>query len=447
MSNEASAGSGPQLRRTLTLWDLLLYGIIVLQPVAPMSAFGALSDRGHGHVVTAILIAMVAMLCTAVSYGRMARVYPSAGSAFTYVAREIHPAAGYITGWSMVMDYIVNPLICTIWCAGQAHEFAPGLPVWGWKIFFAVVFTLLNMQGIKTSARVNATLAALMSGVVVIVFVTTIRYIFGHPHSDPGFFTRPFYDPKTFTFSDLFGCTSLAVLTYIGFDGISTLSEEAENPRRNIMLATVLTCLAVGILSAAEVYVAQLVWPASQPFPNQDTAYVYAAARTWAPLFTILGATLLVANFGSGMGAQIGAARLLYGMGKSNALPKSFFGQIDAKHHVPRNNVIFIGVIVLVGSFFLTFEKGIELLNYGALIAFMGVNASAFMHYFVREREKTITSFVAPIVGFLVCLGLWWNLSVPAKIVGTIWMAAGIAFGAWKTKWFREPLSFDVPAE
>ena len=447
MSNEASAGSGPQLRRTLTLWDLLLYGIIVLQPVAPMSAFGALSDRGHGHVVTAILIAMVAMLCTAVSYGRMARVYPSAGSAFTYVAREIHPAAGYVTGWSMVMDYIVNPLICTIWCAGQAHEFAPGLPEWGWKIFFAVVFTLLNIQGIKTSARVNATLAALMSGVVVIVFVTTIRYIFGHAHSDPSFFTRPFYDPKTFTFSDLFGCTSLAVLTYIGFDGISTLSEEAENPRRNIMLATVLTCLAVGILSASEVYVAQLVWPASEPFPDQNTAYVYAAARTWAPLFTILGATLLVANFGSGMGAQIGAARLLYGMGKSNALPKSFFGKIDAKHHVPRNNVVFIGVIVLVGSFFLTFEKGIELLNYGALIAFMGVNASAFTHYFVREPEKKITNFVMPVVGFFICLGLWWNLSVPAKIVGTIWMVAGIAFGAWKTNWFRKPLSFDVPAE
>jgi putrescine importer len=447
LSIEATASGGPQLRRTLTLWDLLLYGIIVLQPVAPMSAFGALSDRGHGHVVTAILIAMVAMLCTAVSYGRMARVYPSAGSAFTYVAREIHPAAGYVTGWSMVMDYIVNPLICTIWCAGQAHEFAPGLPVWGWKIFFAAVFTLLNMQGIKTSARVNTALAAGMSAVVVLVFVTTIRYIFGHPHSAPGFFTRPFYDPATFTFSDLFGCTSLAVLTYIGFDGISTLSEEAENPRRNILLATVLTCLAVGILSASEVYVAQLVWPASEPFPNQDTAYVYAAARTWAPLFTILGATLLVANFGSGMGAQIGAARLLYGMGKSNALPKSFFGKIDAKHHVPRNNVVFIGVIVLVGSFFLTFEKGIELLNYGALIAFMGVNASSFMHYFVRQPEKRITNFIIPMVGFFVCLGLWWNLSVSAKIVGTIWMAAGIAFGVWKTNWFREPLSFDVPAE
>ncbi len=447
MSDEGTASSAPRLRRTLTLWDLLLYGIIVLQPVAPMSAFGALSDRGRGHVVTAILIAMVAMLSTAISYGRMARVYPSAGSAFTYVAREIHPAMGYVTGWSMVMDYIVNPLICTIWCAGQANVFAPAVPVWGWKIFFAVVFTLLNLQGIKTSARVNAGLAAVMSGVVVLVFVTAIRYIFGHPHSDPGFFTRPFYDPQTFTYGNLFGCTSLAVLTYIGFDGISTLSEEAENPRRNIMYATVLTCLVIGFLSAMEVYVAQLVWPASQPFPNQDQAYVFAAARTWAPLLSIVGLTLLVANFGSGMGAQIGAARLLYGMGRSNALPKSFFGAVDEKHRVPRNNVVFIGVIVLVGSFFLTFEKGIELLNFGALIAFMGVNAAAFMHYFVRGAEKKLTHFFPPILGFFICLGLWWSLSMPAKLLGSVWMILGIAFGIWKTRWFREPLSFEVPPE
>ena len=447
MSNEAGASNGPHLRRTLTLWDLILYGVIVLQPVAPMSAFGALSDRGRGHVVTAVLIAMVAMMATAVGYGKMASVYPSACSAFTYVAREIHPAAGYITGWSMVMDYIVNPLICTIWCAGQAHEFAPGLPIWAWKIVFAVVFTLLNLQGIKTSARVNTGLAAAMGVVVVLVFVKTIAYIFGQPHSEPGFFTRPFYDPKTFTFDNLFGCTSLAVLTYIGFDGISTLSEETENPRRNIMLATVMTCLAVGILSASEVYVAQLVWPASQPFPNQDTAYVYAAARAWAPLFTIVGATLLVANFGSGMGAQIGAARLLYGMGKSNALPKSFFGKVDARHGIPQNNVLFIGVIVLIGAYFLTFEQGIGLLNYGALLAFMGVNASSFVHYFVKKRVRTVWNFTVPLIGFFVCLGLWWNLSVRAKILGTVWMAAGIAFGAWKTNGFREPLSFDAPAE
>jgi putrescine importer len=209
----------------------------------------------------------------------------------------------------------------------------------------------------------------------------------------------------------------------------------------------VMTCLAGGILSASEVYVAQLVWPASQPFPNQDTAYVYAAARAWAPLFTIVGATLLVANFGSGMGAQIGAARLLYGMGKSNALPKSFFGKIDAKHGIPQNNVLFIGVIVLLGAFKMTFEQGIELLNYGALLAFMGVNASSFVHYFVRGRERNMFNFIVPLVGFFVCAALWWNLSARALKWGTIWMAAGIAFGIWKTKGFREPLSFDAPAE
>jgi len=447
LSVESTASSAPRLRRTLTLRDLILYGVIVLQPVAPMSAFGALSERGRGHVVTAILIAMIAMLSTAISYGRMARVYPSAGSAFTYVAQEIHPSMGYITGWSMVMDYIVNPLICTVWCAEQANQFAPGIPIWGWKIFFAVVFTLLNLQGIKTSARVNAGMAAAMSAVVIVVFATAIRYILGHPHSDPGFFTRPFYDPQTFSWGGLFGCTSLAVLTYIGFDAISTLSEEAENPKRNILLATVMTCLVIGILSAAEVYVAQLVWPASRPFPDQDTAYVYAAALTWAPLFKIVGLTLLIANFGSGLGAQIGAARLLYGMGRSNALPKSFFGKVDAKHQIPRNNVIFIGVIVLLGSFRLTYGRGIELLNFGALIAFMGVNAAAFMRYYVRAQEKKLSNLLPPILGFFICLGLWWSLSVPAKILGSIWMGAGIAFGVWKTRGFREQLSFEAPAE
>jgi putrescine importer len=446
LSNE-NAGPKIGLRRSLTLWDLILYGMIVLQPVAPMSAFGALSDRGRGHVVTAVLIAMVAMMATAVSYGRMAQVYPSAGSAFTYVAREIHPAAGYVTGWGMVMDYIVNPLICTVWCSGQAHEFAPGIPVWGWKIFFALVFTLLNLQGIKTSARVNAGLTAVMSAVVVVVFVAAIRYIMGHPHNDPAFFTRPFYDPATFTTGNLFGCASLAVLTYIGFDAISTLSEEAENPQRNILIATVGTCLLIGILSASEVYIAQLVWPAAQAFPNQDLAYVFAAARTWAPLFQIVGFTLLIANFGSGMGAQIGAARLLYGMGRSNALPKSFFGVVDEKHRVPRNNVILIGIIVLLGSFKLTFEQGIGLLNFGALIAFMGVNASAFMRYFVRGTKKNLFNFLLPIIGFVVCGGLFVNLSRHALRLGFSWMILGLAFGIWKTRWFREPLSFEMPAE
>ncbi len=490
MTSSAATVETPRLKRSLTLWDLILYGVIVIQPVAPMSVFGVLSDRGRGHVVTTILIAMVAMLFTAVSYGRMARAYPSAGSAFTYVGQEINPALGYVTGWSMVMDYMLNPIICTVWCSQQAHVFAPGVSYWIWAIFFAAVFTGLNIQGVKTSARVNSALAAGMGVIIAIFFVVAARYIFGHPHDEAGFFTRPFYDPALWNTKAVLGGTSIAVLTYIGFDGISTLSEEAENPRRNILLATVLTCLVIGILSAVEVYAAQLIWPASQPFPNVVTAFVHVAGRAWKPMFAILGFTLLIANFGSGMGAQIGAARLLYGMGRSNALPKSFFGMVDAKHHVPRNNVLFVGGLALVVALLVeigvfSYGLGAEMLNFGALIAFMGVNLSAYLRYDVRERRSWLAKYIAPaltglviacfllagplgsaawiiggaglilltlvappMAGFVICFFLWWSLSRPAKIAGSLWMLAGIAFGAWKTKGFRGDLvNFELPPE
>jgi amino acid transporter len=195
------------------------------------------------------------------------------------------------------------------------------------------------------------------------------------------------------------------------------------------------------------------VWPAARAFPNEDTAFVAVAQQAWAPLFVIVGFTLLVANFGSGMGAQLGAARLLYGMGRSGALPKNFFGAVDPKRRVPRNSVIFAGLVALAGAALVSFGVfsyglGAEMLNFGALIAFMGVNAAAFVRYFVRSDEKTISTLVPPVAGFLICLLLWLNLSTPAKIAGSIWMLAGIAFGAWKTRGFRgELINFDIPAE
>jgi amino acid transporter len=441
-------GSAQTLRRALTLWDLVLYGVIVIQPTAPMPVFGVLSNHSGGHVVTTILLAMVAMLFTAISYGRMARIYPSAGSAFTYVGREINPAAGYITGWSMVMDYMLNPIICIIWISQQAHNFAPEIPYAAWAVFIAALFTCINVLGIRTSARINAGLAAVMGIVIAVFFVMAAHFILGNPHDGLAFFTRPFYDPRTFRAGSVLGGTSIAVLTYIGFDGISTLSEEAENPRRNILIATVLTCVVIGLLSAAEVYAGQLVWPASQPFPDETTAFVYVAGRTWMPLFSIMGATLIVANFGAGMGSQIGAARLLFGMGRSNALPKSFFGAVEPKRKVPRNNVIFVGVIALLGAFVLNYDLGAEMLNFGALIAFMGVNLAAFMRFFVREQARTIGNLVPPLLGLLVCFLLWLNLSRPAQVAGGIWMIIGIAFGAWRTRGFRGTLvDFEIPPE
>lgn len=448
MSNETTNG-GPRLKRTLTLWNLIIIGMVIIQPIAPMGLYGIVNNAAGGHVVTTILIAMVAMLFTAISYGMLARVYPSAGSAYTYVGQEIHSALGYLTGWAMVMDYILNPLICTILCSKLTQNILPGVPYWVFAVFYATGFTLLNLRGVKSSARINDVLAAGMTIVVIIFFAFVIRFLLGIHQYGAGFFTRPFYDPATFNLGSIFHGTSIAVLTYIGFDAISTFSEEVENPRRNILLATVLVCLVAGVLSSLEVYAAQLIW-GSKPFPADkvESAFPIVARQVGGFfLFQLLNFTVLIANIGSGMGAQLAAARLLYGMGRNDALPKGFFGKIEAKRHIPANNVMLIGAIALTGSFLLTYERGAEMLNFGAFIAFMGVNAAAFFRYFLRAEAKKIFSFLWPVLGFVICAFIWWKLSVPAKILGSVWVTVGILYGAWKTSWFRKSISFEVPPE
>jgi putrescine importer len=438
------------LRRVLGLWDLIVIGIVIIQPIAPMGIFGVINNNAGGHVVTTILIAMVAMLFTAVSYGKMARAYPSAGSAYTYVGQEIHPALGYITGWAMVMDYILNPLICTVICSKLTQNILPGAPYWALAIAYAAMFTVLNLRGIKTSARINEVLAAGMTIVVVIFFAFVIRFVWGLHTYGTDFFTQPFYNPATFNPRAILHGTSIAVLTYIGFDAISTFSEEVENPRRNIMLATVLVCVITGVLSSLEVYAAQLVC-GPHPFPEDKVESAFPLVARQAGgflLFHLLNFTILIANIGSGMGAQLGAARLLYGMGRSEGLPKKFFGAIDPKNHIPRNNVVFVGAIALAGAFVISYERGAELLNFGALIAFMGVNAAAFVRYFLRAEKKQAVNLLLPVLGFIICLLIWRNLGQNAMILGGVWMVVGIAYGAVKTHGFKGDLvKFDVPPD
>jgi amino acid transporter len=439
-----------------------MYGIIVIQPTAPMPAYGVFSNAGQGHVVTSILIAMVAMVFTAMSYGRMARVYPSAGSAYTYVGRELHPSLGYVTGWSMTMDYILNPLICTIWCAKAMADLLTGtslqIPYPGllWPLFFAGLFTALNLRGVKTSARINNTLCAIMGAVILAFFWYTIRYIFHLPQYPEAFFLRPFYNPQTFTVNRVFHGTSVAVLTYIGFDGISTLSEEVENHKKNIFLATVLVCVITGFLAAAEVYGAQLLsfhrfgtdFGVFSQFGDENVFSHVAGIAGGLLMTRVISLTLLIATTGSGMGSQLGAARLLYGMGRSNAIPKKFFGAIHPKTHIPANNVMFVGAIALVGAFLITYDNGAELLNFGALIAFMGVNLASLTHYYIRGADRALWQLIPPVLGFLICLFIWIHLSHLALIVGSIWMVCGIAYGAVKTRGFRGDLvNFDLPPD
>jgi putrescine importer len=454
-----SSGGPVRLHRTLGLWNLIIIGMVIVQPTAPMGIYGVISNKAHGHVVTTILLAMVAMLFTAISYGRMARVYPSAGSAYTYVGQEMHSSLGYIVGWGMVMDYLLNPLICVAFCAKAAMNIIPGLNFYAWIIIFAVFFTFVNLRGVKASAQVNEVMCAGMSLVVLLFLASVARTVWAVHHSAE-FFARPFYDPGTFHPASIFAGTSVAVLSYIGFDAVSTLSEEVENPRRNIMLATVLVCLAAGILSGIEVYAAQLIW-GSKPFSIDEVESAFALVSRQAGgviLFQIVNFTLLIANMGSGMGTQLAAGRLLYGMGRGNALPSAFFGAIEPKHRVPRNNILLIGALALAGAGILEFfasrlgggayEIGAQALNFGALISFMGVNGASAVYQWRHKATRTFVGLTVPCLGFLVCALLWMNLSRPALELGFVWMFFGITYGAYRTRGFRSELvNFEVPSE
>jgi amino acid transporter len=439
-ASSSTAGSEVTLTRSLKLWDLVIYGIILIQPTAALPLFGVVDKEAGGHVVTTLLVAMVAMLFTAVSYGRMARAYPSAGSAFTYVSRELDRRAGYVVGWSMVMDYLLCPILCIVWCSKAACNILPVVPWWAWAIILVLSFTGLNLRGIQASSRTNTWLAGAMMIVVLVLFAVFGRYLWAHASGENmAFFMKPFYDPATFSFPALWRGTALAALTYVGFDAISTLSEEVENPRRNILLATVLTCLFTGIFSGMQVYAGQLIWPhGSEKFPDLDTAYVFVAGKAGGQwLLQLVNFTLLVAGAGSAITAQLASSRLLYSMGRDDVIPKKFFGTLNARTRTPINNMLLTGALAMAGVFILSYELSAEMMNFGAFISFMGVNLAALWHYSVRGGDRRLFSWLPSVAGFAICALLWWNLHWQAKLLGGVWMLIGLIYGACRKGGFR----------
>ncbi len=395
----------------------------MIQPTAPMPLFGVVHEAAKGHVVTTILIAMLGMMLTAFSYGRMAALYPASGSAYTYVGKEIHPTLGFLAGWSMLMDYILNPVICTIWCAQAMTHFVSAVPEQLWRVFFAGLFTWFNLRNIQATANTNRMLTFAMGVVIAAMLFFSARYYLNLPSASVADLTRPFYDPKTFSIATVSAGTSLAVLTYIGFDGISTLGEEVIDARRNILRGTVLVCLIIGILSAVESYAAQIVWPYGEPLPDIETAYVHIAGKAGGPLFfQIINLTLILATVGSGSGGMLAGARLMFGMGREGTLPRGFFDYVHPSTGIPARNVLLIGSAALVGSFVLTYQSGAELLNFGAFIGFMGVNLAA-----LKRGDGVVAKLMAG-AGFLVCAFLWWNLSVNAKLYGATWLSVGLVW-------------------
>jgi len=410
-SSPATSAPVPHLRRVLTLWDLVFYGIVLIQPIAPVPLYGVAQKLSNGYFATIILIAMFAMMITAVSYGRMAALYPSAGSAYTYVGRGLNPHLGFLAGWAMFLDYLLQPLINTVWISTALHErYVKGIPFFAWAALIAVIITLLNLRGIRSSARANKVLLFLMFVVVGFFIVLAIRFLL-RAHGAAGMFsTRPFYNPATFDSHRIWSATSFAALTYIGFDGVTTLAEDVENPKRNVLLATVLVCVFTGIFGGFLVYLGQMVWPDWHTFPNLETAFMDICQRVGGVvLFNAMGAILVLAAFGSGLTGGLGAARLLFGMGRDNVLPRRIFGHLSPGSSTPTYNILIIGGLTFVGAVLLNsignaYEHAGELLNFGAFLAFMGVNLATFWQFAVLSRtgyrKRVLADIVLPLVGF-----------------------------------------------
>jgi putrescine importer len=437
-----------RLKKVLTLWDLIFYGLVLIQPTAPIPLFGVAQKLSNGHTVTTILIAMLAMVVTAVSYGRLAAIYPSAGSAYTYVGRSLNPHLGFLVGWAMLLDYILQPLLNVVWIsAALQSRYVHIIPYPVTALIVITFITALNLSGIKTSALANKVLLLAMCAVITAFFYLAVRYLFHLDHWAGVFSTQPFYDPNTFSVRSVWGATSFAALTYIGFDGITTLSEDVHNPRRNVLLATVLVCVLTGLFSGIEVYLGQRIWPNWHTFPNLETAFMDVCRIVGGSgLFQAMGLVLILAALGSGLTGGLGAARILFGMGRDGVLPRGFFAHLHPNTNTPTYNVLLVGAVAYVGAVTLNYignayEHAGELLNFGAFIAFMGVNLSAFWHFTVLMRKERrpwiLGDTILPLLGFAFCAVIWWNLNPLAKVVGGIWFVVGLGYLSLSTRGFR----------
>lgn len=444
-----STSAAPRLRRVLTLWDLIFYGIVLIQPTAPIPLFGVAQSLSRGHIVDTILLAMLAMMITAFSYGRMAALYPAAGSAYTYVGRGLNPHLGFLAGWAMFLDYLLQPILNAVWVAVAIHRLLPAVPYAAGAALFISLVVVLNLSGVRATARANQVLLGFMFLVIGVFLVLAFRYLFDLGGWGGIFSSQPFYNPQTFSFPVIGQATSLAALTYIGFDGVTTLAEDVENPKRNVLLATVLVCLFTGLFGGLEVYLGQRIWPDYSTFVNLETAFWDVCRRVGGlALFSGMTAVTLLACFGSGLTGTLGAARLLFGMGRDNVLPRKFFSYLDPKHNTPRYNVLMIGGLAYVVSLLINYEQAAELLNFGAFLAFMGVNlATIRQFYFIGQpgrKRHLLTDMLLPLFGFLFCAWIWWGLRTPAKVVGGIWFALGLTYAAIQTRGFRrQPVMID----
>ncbi|MGO0059394.1 APC family permease [Brevibacillus fluminis] len=437
------------LKRTLTLTPLVLFGLAYMAPMIVFGIYGVLAEATHGLVATAYVIALIAMLVTAYSYGQMVRAYPVSGSAYTYTRKSIHPNLGFLVGWSVLLDYVFLPMV--IWLIGSVYLQAafPTVPTWIWIIAFIIITTAINMIGIQVTANVNF-LMMLFQFLVILLFLIFSIYSLLHGKGMGTLFSAdPFFNGQVPITTVLAGA-AVACYSFLGFDAVSTLSEETIDPEKTIPRAIMLIALFGGAIFIVASYFSYLVFPDYTKFADIDSAGFEIARFIGGNLFSALFiAGLITAQFASGLSAQASAARMLFAMGRDSVLPKRIFGFIYEKYKTPLFNLFIIAIIGLL-ALVMDVSTSTSFINFGAFVTFTFVNFSVIGHYYVKERQRGGGNFfrylLIPLIGGLLDLWLLVNLDIHAITLGCIWAVIGIVYLFFLTDFFRkEPpeLSFE----
>lgn len=442
----------PQLVRTLTLRSLVLLGLAYMTPLIVLGIFGIVAEITGGASASAYLVALVAMLFTAASYGRMASAFPVAGSAYTYVRKTIDSRIGFLVGWAVLLDYLFLPMV--IWLIGSSYLNAqfPQIPVALWVVAFIVITTALNIIGIKVADRANLILMTFQ----VLVIVAFVGLSIGTLVADNGggalFSSSPFGN-STSTLTSITAGAAVAGYCFLGFDAVTTFTEETIDPERTVPRAILLVALIGGLIFVVVSYTTQLVRPGGV-FDDSSSAAREIAIQIGGSLFgAIFLAGLVVAQFTSGLAAQASASRLMYAMGRDGVLPRRLVGVLSARFASPVSAILVTGVVGLLATV-LDVATSTSFINFGAFLAFTMVNLSVIVHHFrqraVGVRLNPASYVLAPTVGALVTIYLLFQLDGQAVRLGLVWLAIGIVVLTVLTKGFRaQPpeMAIDEPHE
>ena len=433
-----SFGYTQQLSRSLELKDLIVYGLIFIVPIAPFGIFGHVLAQSDGMIVTAYAIGLVGMLFTAVSYTQMARRYPVAGSVYTYVAKSVRRDLGFLTGWMLLLDYILIPALLYVVGAEAINNIFPALPTIGLLIAFVVFNTWVNIRGITFTAAFNRWMLA-VELLVLAIFLVVGVWAISQNVNNAVFSFAPVVSPDGFSLAAVISAVPIAVLSFLGFDGISTLSEEAKGGGRAVSRAIIAVLLIIGGLFVAQTWVAALIEPDASTFDNLDTAFYDVAGMAGGPWLAALTAltTAIAWGVADSLVAQIATARMLFAMGRDRLLPGAL-ARVHPRFRTPWLSALLVGAVSLVAGLFFIGHLAFltSLVTIGALTAFLVLNLSVIWAFYIRERSgRIVVHLISPALGVLVLGYIWSGFEPRAIIVGAVWLLAGVviyAVGRWR---------------